>query len=180
MPIFDLDGVSPQIHETAWIAPGAIVLGNVVLEQGASVWFNAVLRGDNERITIGPRCNVQDGCVFHTDPGFPLELQEDVTVGHAAILHGCTVGAGALIGMGATVLNGARIGAGALIGANALVPEGKEIPEKSMALGAPAKVVRTLTDTQILALKATAGRYVDNAGRFRAGLMETGSLVRKQ
>lgn len=170
MPVYALDGVHPEIHPTAWIAPGAVVVGNVVLGEGASVWFNAVLRGDNERMTIGPRCNVQDGCVLHSDPGFPLTLEEDVTLGHAAIVHGCTVGAGALIGMGATVLNGAKVGAGALIGANALVPEGKEIPAGSMALGAPAKVVRELSPDQVNRLKATANHYVGNAKRFRNGL----------
>ncbi|MCL4170935.1 UNVERIFIED_CONTAM: hypothetical protein GTU68_023384, partial [Idotea baltica] len=159
MPVFDLDGISPQIHPTAWIAPGAMVIGDVVLEEGASVWFNAVLRGDNERITIGARSNVQEACVLHTDPGFPLQIGEDVTLGHGAIVHGCTIGAGALVGMGATVLNGAKVGAGALIGANALVSEGTEIPAGSLALGSPAKVKREMTPTQISMLKATAGRY---------------------
>lgn len=172
MPIYALDGVSPQIHPTAWIAPGAVVIGNVVVQEGASVWFNAVIRGDNERVTIGPRCNVQDGCVLHSDPGFPLTLDADVTLGHMAIVHGCTIGEGALIGMGATVLNGAKVGAGALIGANALVPERKEIPAGSMALGAPAKVTRDLNDAQISGLKATAMHYVRNAERFKAGLSE--------
>lgn len=172
MPIFELDGLAPQIHPSAWVAPGAVVIGNVVIEEGASVWFNAVLRGDNERMTIGPRCNVQDGCVLHSDPGFPLTLQEDVTLGHAAIVHGCTVGAGALIGMGATVLNGAKVGAGALVGAHALVPEGKEIPGGSMALGAPAKVTRELSEAQMSGLRATAEHYVRNAKRFRDGMRE--------
>jgi len=172
MPIYELDGVAPKIHPTAWFAPGAVVVGNVTLEEGASVWFNAVIRGDNEPVTIGKRCNVQDGCVLHSDPGFPLTLGEDVTLGHAAIVHGCTVGAGALIGMGATVLNGAKIGAGALVGANALVPEGKEIPAGSMALGAPAQVKRDLSDTQISGLKATATHYIRNADRFRKGMRE--------
>ena len=175
MPIYALDGIEPQIHPSAWIAPGAIVAGNVVLEEGASVWFNAVIRGDNERVTIGPRCNVQDGCVLHSDPGFPLTLEADVTLGHAAIVHGCTVGAGALIGMGSTVLNGATIGAGALVGANALLPEGKDVPAGSMALGAPAKVIRALSDEQMAGLKATATHYVRNAERFRQGLTEVTS-----
>ena len=172
MPIYALDGVAPEIHPTAWVAPGAVVIGNVVLEEGASVWFNAVIRGDNERVTIGPRCNVQDGCVLHSDPGFPLTLEADVTLGHMAIVHGCTVGAGALIGMGATVLNGAKIGEGALIGANALVAEGKDIPAGSMALGSPAKVIRDLAEAQMTGLKATATHYVRNADRFKTGMSE--------
>ena len=174
MPIYELDGVVPKIHPTAWVAPGAIIVGNVTLEEGASVWFNAVIRGDNEPVTIGPRCNVQDGCVLHSDPGFPLTLKEDVTLGHAAIVHGCHVGAGALIGMGATILNGATIGDGALVGANALVPEGKEVPAGSMALGAPAKVTRELNAAQMAGLKATAGHYTRNAARFQKGMREIG------
>ena len=172
MPIYSLDGVAPQIHADAWVAPGAVIVGNVIVEEGASVWFNAVIRGDNEPVTIGPRCNVQDGCVLHSDPGFPLTLKADVTLGHAAIVHGCTVGAGALIGMGATVLNGARIGDGALVGANALVPEGKEVPAGTMALGSPAKVAKDLTPGQITGIKATAAHYVNNAKRFRDGMVE--------
>ncbi len=175
MPIYSLNGVTPKVHPTAWIAPGAIVVGNVVLEEGASVWFNAVIRGDNERVTIGPRCNVQDGSVLHSDPGFPLTLKADVTLGHAAIVHGCTIGEGALIGMGATVLNGAKIGDGALVGANALVPEGKEVPAGAMAIGAPAKVKRDLSEGEIAGLKATAMHYVNNAERFRNELSEVSS-----
>lgn len=170
MAAYALDGIVPKIHPTAWVAPGARLIGNVILEAGASVWFNAVLRGDNEPITIGRNSNVQDGCVLHTDPGFPLTLGENVTLGHAAIVHGCTVGDGALIGMGATVLNGAKIGEGALIGANALVPEGREIQAGAMALGAPAKVIRELPEAQRLALAETAKRYVQNANRFRSGM----------
>ncbi len=172
MPIYALDGVEPKIHPTAWIAPGAVIVGNVVLGEGASVWFNAVIRGDNEQVTIGPRCNVQDGCVLHSDPGFPLTLEADVTLGHAAIVHGCKIGEGALVGMGATVLNGATVGQGALIGANALVPERKEIPAASMALGAPAKIVKELSEAQMAGLRATAMHYVQNSTRFREGLVE--------
>ena len=170
MPVYSLDGLSPTIHPTAWIAPEAVVTGNVVVGEGASIWFNAVIRGDNECVTIGPRSNVQDGCVLHSDPGFPLTLGADVTLGHAAIIHGCSIGDGALIGMGATVLNGAKVGAGALIGANALLPEGKEVPAGAMAVGAPAKVRRELSDTEISGLKATAQHYTRNAIRFRDGL----------
>jgi len=131
-----------------------------------------VIRGDNEPVTIGPRCNVQDGCVLHSDPGFPLTLEKDVTLGHAAVVHGCFVSAGALIGMGATVLNGARVGKGSLVGANALLPEGKELPDGHMALGAPAKIIRELASGQIAGLKATADHYVRNAERFRKGMVE--------
>lgn len=172
MTLYALDGISPRIHPSAWVAPGAVIIGNVVLEQGATVWFNAVLRGDNEEMRIGPRCNVQDGCVLHSDPGFPLTLEADVTLGHMAIVHGCRIGAGSLIGMGATVLNGAVIGEGALVGANALVPEGKEIPAGVMALGSPAKVVKDLSDVQVQRLKATAAHYVRNGERYRQGLVK--------
>ena len=175
MPIFSLDGIAPQIHPTAWVAPGAVVVGNVKLGEGASVWFNSVIRGDNEPVTIGPRCNVQDGCVLHSDPGFPLTLEEDVTLGHAAIVHGCFIGAGALIGMGATVLNGAKVGRGSLVGANGLLPEGKEVPDGEMALGAPAKVVKELSAGHIAVLKATAEHYVRNAKRFCEGMVEVTS-----
>lgn len=168
--LYELDGIAPQIHPTAWVAPGAQIIGNVILHEGASVWFNAVLRGDNERIEIGPRSNVQDGCVLHTDPGFPLLLAEEVTLGHAAIIHGCKVGAGALIGMGATLLNGATIGSGALVGANALVPEGKAVAAGMLAVGSPAKAIRELSAQQIHLLRGTALRYVENANRYRAGL----------
>lgn len=170
--IYALDGVSPQIHPTAWIAPSAVVIGNVVLGEGASVWFNAVLRGDNEPMTIGPRCNVQDGCILHSDPGFPLTLEEDVTLGHLAMVHGCHVGAGALIGMKATILNGARIGPGALVGAGALVPEGREVEAGKLALGSPAKAVRDLSEAEIQRCAATAAHYVQNARRYRDGLSE--------
>jgi len=172
MPVYSLKGVTPKIHPTAWVAPGAVVIGNVVLEEGANIWFNAVIRGDNECVTIGPRCNVQDGCVLHSDPGFPLTLTADVTLGHMAIVHGCTIGEGALIGMGATVLNGAKIGDGALVGANALVPEGKEVPAGAMAIGAPAKVKRDLSEGEMAGLKATAAHYVNNAKRFKSELVE--------
>ena len=170
MPVYALDRVSPTIHETAWIAPTAVVIGNVTLAEGASVWFGAVLRGDNEPMTIGPRCNVQDGCVLHSDPGFPLTLEADVTLGHAAIVHGCTIREGALIGMGATVLNGAVVGAGVLVGAGALVPEGKTVEPGMLAIGSPAKAVRALSEAQMQRARATALHYVGNAQRFRDGL----------
>lgn len=170
--LYDLDGIAPHLSEDGdvWVAPGAALIGNVVLETGASVWFNAVLRGDNERITVGRGSNVQDNCTLHTDPGFPLTIGANVTVGHKAILHGCTVGDGALIGMGATVLNGATIGAGSLIGAGALITEGKNIPPGSLVMGAPGKVVRELDAEARAGLIASAERYQANMRRFRAGL----------
>ena len=168
--IYALDGIAPTIHPSVWIAPTAVVIGDVTLGEGASVWFGAVLRGDNEPMRIGARCNVQEGAVLHSDPGFPLTLEDDVTVGHLAMVHGCTVGAGALIGMKATVLNGARIGAGALVGAGSLVPEGREIEGGKLALGSPARAVRDLTEAQIQRGRATAAHYVRAAARHRDGL----------
>lgn len=172
--IWELDGIAPQIAPDAWIAPDAQVMGRVVIEEGASVWWGAVLRGDNEEIRIKAGANVQDGCVLHTDPGCPLVVGGDVTVGHKAILHGCTVGEGALIGMGAIVLNRAVIGAGSLIGAGALIPEGREIPPGSLVMGAPGRVVRMLDDERIAMLRTSAMRYRANAARFRAGLRPAG------
>lgn len=172
--IWELDGIAPQLGQGAWIAPDAQVIGRVVIEDEASVWWGAVLRGDNEPIRIGRGSNVQDGCVFHTDPGCPLTVGADVTVGHKAILHGCTVQDGALIGMGAVVLNRAVIGAGSLIGAGALVPEGREIPPGSLVMGAPGRVVRTLDQDAIAGLRVSAARYRANAARFRAGLRAVG------
>jgi carbonic anhydrase/acetyltransferase-like protein (isoleucine patch superfamily) len=172
MSLYSLDGKAPQLPADgdAWVAPGARVIGRVVLEAGASVWFNAVLRGDNETITVGSGSNVQDGCVCHTDLGFPLTIAADCTIGHAAILHGCTIGEGSLVGMGATVLNGAVIGSGVLVGAGALVTEGKQIPDGVLVVGRPAKVVRALTPEEIAGLRRSAAGYRANAARFRAGL----------
>ncbi len=168
--IWELDGIAPQIADTVWIAPDAQVIGRVVIDDAASVWWGAVLRGDTEEIRIGRGTNVQELCVFHTDPGHPLTIGPDCTIGHRAILHGCTIGAGALIGMGATVLNGAVIGDGALIGAGALVAEGKEIPPGALVVGAPGRVVRILDDAARDRLLASAARYRANAARFRTGL----------
>ena len=172
--IWELDGTAPQVAPDAWVAPDAQLIGRVVLEDMASVWWAAVLRGDNEEIRIGRGSNVQDGCVFHTDPGFPLRVGADVTVGHKAILHGCTIHDGALIGMGATILNGAVIGEGALIGAGALVAEGKEIPPGALVMGAPGRVVRQLDAAAIARLRDSAARYRANAARYRAGLRPVG------
>ncbi|NNU80472.1 gamma carbonic anhydrase family protein [Halovulum dunhuangense] len=170
--LYDLDGVSPHLPEDGdvWVAPGAALIGDVVMESGSSVWFNAVLRGDNERIHLGRGSNIQENCVLHTDPGYPLTIGADCTIGHKAMLHGCTIGDGALIGMGATILNGAVIGAGCLIGAGALVTEGKRIPPGSLVMGAPGKVVRELDETARAGLVASAERYQANMRRFRAGL----------
>ncbi len=155
-----------------WVADNARVVGNVILHENASVWFGAVLRGDNEPITIGENSNIQDGSVLHSDPGFALTIGRDVTVGHMAMLHGCTIGDGSLVGIGAVILNGAKIGKNCLIGAKALVGEGKEIPDNSMVLGMPGKVVRTFTDEQAQALQINAQHYVENAERFAAELAE--------
>ncbi|NGP17082.1 gamma carbonic anhydrase family protein [Devosia chinhatensis] len=158
------------MHNSAWIAPNATVIGDVVIGADAGFWFGAVARGDIERITIGARTNVQENAVLHTDRGFPLIIGDGVTVGHSAIVHGCTIGDNSLIGMGATVLNGAHIGRNCLIGANALITEGKVIPDNSLVMGAPGKVVRELDATAIEALRASAERYVQNARRFATGL----------
>mmetsp|Transcript_32054 Transcript_32054/g.106114 ORF Transcript_32054/g.106114 Transcript_32054/m.106114 type:complete len:187 (+) Transcript_32054:25-585(+) len=168
---FTLGRLKPMIAATAWIAPNAHVVGNVVLRDRASIWFGVVVRGDNpEPITIGERTNVQENSVLHADAGVPLTLGNDVTVGHCAMLHGCTIGDNSLIGIGATVLNKAVVGKNCLIGAHALVPEGKVIPDGSLVIGAPAKVVRTLTEDQIKGLTASAAHYVENAERFRQDL----------
>jgi carbonic anhydrase/acetyltransferase-like protein (isoleucine patch superfamily) len=171
MAIYRLDNETPRIAATAWVAESAQVMGNVELLDDASVWFGAVLRGDMDLLSIGPRSNVQDGSVIHSDPGFPMTLEADVTVGHLVMLHGCTVGAGSLIGIQSIVLNGARIGKHCLVGAGSLVTEGKEFPDGSMILGRPAKVVRALTAEEIDNLLRPAAHYVENARRFRSGLM---------
>jgi carbonic anhydrase/acetyltransferase-like protein (isoleucine patch superfamily) len=168
--IHALDGQSPDIHPDAWIAPGAHVIGKVRIGAGVGVWFGAVIRGDNEWIEIGDETNIQENSVLHTDWGFPLVIGPRCTIGHKAMLHGCTIGEGSLIGMSATVLNGARIGAGCLIGAGSLVTEGKEIADGSLVMGAPGKVVRALDDAARAKLLASAAGYAANARRFREGL----------
>ena len=168
--IYALDGVAPRIDPDAWVAPDANVIGKVVLEAGSSVWFNATLRGDNEDIVIGAGTNVQENSVLHTDWGYPLTVGPTCSIGHKAMLHGCTIGEGTLIGMGATILNGARIGRFCLIGACALVTEGKEIPDFSLVKGTPGKVVRELTEEERARLLASAEGYQANARRYRAGL----------
>jgi carbonic anhydrase/acetyltransferase-like protein (isoleucine patch superfamily) len=168
--IYALDGIAPEIDPEAWVADDANLIGRVVVGAMASVWFGATLRGDNEEIRIGAGTNVQENSVLHTDMGFPLVIGAHCTIGHRAMLHGCTIGEGTLIGMGATVLNGARIGRGCLIGACALVTEGKEIPDGSLVMGAPGKVVRVLDAAAQARLLASAAGYQANARRFRAGL----------
>jgi carbonic anhydrase/acetyltransferase-like protein (isoleucine patch superfamily) len=172
MTLFSLDGEQPELPlgSAYWIAPDADLIGKVRLLAEASVWFGAVLRGDNEWITVGERSNVQDGCVLHTDLGAPLMIGSDCTIGHNAILHGCTIGEGSLIGMGAIVLNHAVIGKGCLIGANTLIAEGKVIPDHSLVVGSPGKVIRVLNDEAIAGLKASAAGYVRNWKRYEQGL----------
>jgi carbonic anhydrase/acetyltransferase-like protein (isoleucine patch superfamily) len=164
-----LEGIAPEVA-AGWVAPGAQLIGRVILRSQASVWFNAVLRGDNEPIVIGEGSNIQDGCVLHTDTGFPLTVGVNCTVGHLAMLHGCTIRDGVLIGMGAMVMNGARVGSGALIGAGALVTEGKEIPDGALVMGRPGKVVRMLGSDEIANLLLSAEGYRQKAERYRAGL----------
>ncbi len=173
MPFYKLGDRSPKVPESGnyWVAPCASLIGHIQLDEEASVWFGAVLRGDNELIHIGARSNIQDGSVLHTDPGYPLVVGPNCTVGHKAILHGCTVGEGSLIGMGATILNGARIGKGCIIGANALVPEGKVIPDGSLVVGMPGKVVRELDENAQAMLVRSADGYVMNAQRFKDQLV---------
>jgi len=170
MAIYQIGDDAPRIAATAWVADSAQVIGRVSLAEGASVWYGAVLRGDNDSITVGARSNVQDGSVLHADSGFPLTLGEDVTVGHQVMLHGCTVGNGSLIGIQAVVLNGAKIGRNCLVGAGAVVTEGKEFADGSLILGAPAKAVRQVTPEQIERLRLGALHYVDNAERHRRSL----------
>ncbi len=172
MPIYELDGVRPQLPGDGdyFIADTAQVIGNVRLQKGASVWFGTVIRGDNELIDIGEGSSVQDNCTFHTDPGFPLTIGKNCSVGHNAIVHGCTVEDGALIGMGAIVMNGARIGKECVVGAGTLITEGKAFPERSLIVGAPARVLRTLSPEDVKILTRAAPHYAKIAVRFKAGL----------
>ena len=170
MAIYQLDDLTPAIHESAWVADSAQVMGNVILAESSSVWFGVVVRGDTETITVGRGSNIQDNSVLHADIGMPLVIGDNVTVGHQVMLHGCTIGDGALIGIQAVILNGAKIGKNCLVGAGALVTEGKEFPDGCMILGSPAKAVRQLSDAQIEGLKMSAQHYMDNARRYKAGL----------
>ena len=172
MALYQLGDRKPQLPLSgqAWVADNAHLIGDIVLEENASVWFGATLRGDNERITIGENSNVQDGSVCHTDMGYPLTLGSHVTIGHMAMLHGCTIGDCTLIGIGATVLNGAKIGRNCLIGAHALIGEGKEIPDNSMVLGMPGKIIRTLDENNETLMMAMAEHYVENWQRYKKEL----------
>jgi carbonic anhydrase/acetyltransferase-like protein (isoleucine patch superfamily) len=170
MAIYQLGEFVPDVADTAWVADSAEVIGRVTLADDVSIWFNAVLRGDSDTLTIGAGSNIQDGSVLHADHGSPLIVGERVTVGHQVMLHGCTIGDESLIGIGAVVLNGARIGRNCVVGAGALVTEGKEFPDGSLIVGAPAKVVRELSEAQIAGLKASAAHYVNNGRRYASDL----------
>jgi carbonic anhydrase/acetyltransferase-like protein (isoleucine patch superfamily) len=170
MAIYELDGARPEMDAESWIADSATVLGRVKLLRGASVWFGATLRGDNDPIVVGENSNVQDGSVLHTDAGQPLTIGRDCTIGHMVMLHGCTIGDNTLIGIGSIILNGARIGKNCLIGANSLITEGKEIPDGSMVMGAPGKVVRELTEQQVQGITLSAHHYAENWKRYAKGL----------
>ena len=174
MAIYQLGEHAPEIDASAYVAPNANLIGKVTVEANASVWFGVTIRGDNERITIGENSNVQEGAVMHTDMGYPLTIGKNVTVGHQAMLHGCTVGDGSLIGIQAVVLNGAKIGKGCLVGAGALVTEGKEFPDHSLIIGAPAKAVRTLSEDDLQRLQASAASYVARGQLFKAQLKQIG------
>ncbi|CAM5382274.1 carbonic anhydrase/acetyltransferase-like protein (isoleucine patch superfamily) [Aquamicrobium terrae] len=172
MPIYAIDDKSPRFEDadSNWIAPDAVLIGNLEIGRNAGFWFGAVLRGDNEPIVIGADTNMQEHVVVHTDPGFPVTVGQGCTIGHRAMLHGCTIGDNSLVGMGAIVLNGARIGKNSLVGAGALVTEGKEFPDNSLIVGSPARVVRSLDEAAVERLRASAAHYVANGARFRRGL----------
>jgi carbonic anhydrase/acetyltransferase-like protein (isoleucine patch superfamily) len=171
MPLYSLAGQRPTVHPSAWVAPSAELIADVVLGEEASVWFGAVIRGDNTRITVGARSNVQEGVAMHSDAGVPLTVGEDCTIGHHAILHGCTIGSNTLIGMGAVVLNRAVIGDNCIVGANALVTEGKTFPAGSLIVGQPARAVRQLDEAAIAALRISAAHYVAKARAYADGLV---------
>ena len=166
MAIYELDGNAPQLAEGAWVAESAEVIGRVELHRSANIWPKVVIRGDNDLIQVGEGSNVQDASVLHTDPGYPLLIGKNVTVGHQVMLHGCSIGDGSLIGIGAVILNGAKIGKHCLVGAGALVTEGKEFPDGSMIIGSPAKALKELSPEQIAGIGEIAGRYVKNAQRY--------------
>ena len=172
MPIYRLDQHSPNLAERTYVAPSAVLIGQVTLEAGANVWFGAVLRGDNEPIIVGENSNIQENSVLHTDAGAPLHIGKNVTIGHSVTLHGCTIGDNSLIGMGSTLLNGAVIGKNCLIGANTLIPEGKVIPDRSLVVGLPGRIVRELTDEEVANLQLSADRYV---AQWRRYVRELGS-----
>jgi len=172
MTIYALGELTPQLDPQSWVAPNAVVIGQVILAKNASIWWHVTVRGDRDLITIGENSNVQDGSVLHTDAGVRLSIGRDVTIAHSVTLHGCTIEDGCLIGIGATVLNNAVIGKNSLVGAGTLVPPGKVFPARSLILGAPAKLVRELTDEEVARLPGSAGRYVKNAQRYKNELRE--------
>ncbi len=174
MTVYHLGERQPSLGQNSWIAPNATVIGDVRLGDNASVWWNAVIRGDSDTITIGANSNVQDGSVLHVDEGVPLTIGANVTVGHMVMLHGCTIGEETLIGIKSVILNNAVIGRHCIIGANSLIPEGKVIPDRSLVMGSPGKVVRQLTDEEVARLQLAAQGYVENARRYRTGLKQTG------
>ncbi|MGD9866202.1 MAG: gamma carbonic anhydrase family protein [Pseudodonghicola sp.] len=167
MTIYALGADAPQLHDDTWVAPNANLIGKVVMEAGSSVWFGCTIRADHEEIRIGEGSNVQEDCVMHVDAGYPLRIGKDCTIGHKVMLHGCTIGDGTLVGMGATVLNGARIGKNCLIGAGALVTENKEIPDNSLVMGSPGKVVREISEDHAKRMRLGALHYQDNMRKFR-------------
>ena len=174
MPIYALSGIAPDVDAGAYVADSATVIGNVALGEGVTVWSGAVIRGDNERIALAAGVNVQEGAVLHTDPGYPMQVEANVSIGHQAMLHGCTIGAGSLVGIGAVILNGARIGRNCLVGARALVTERKEFPDNSLIVGVPAKVLRTLSEEDIAGLHRNAADYVARGRRFKTELVQIG------
>lgn len=172
MALYELDGLAVKTPGPGrfWVAGNAVVIGNVEIGDDVSIWFNSVVRGDNDAIKIGAGSNIQDGCVLHVDPGFPMDIGANCTVGHKVLLHGCTIGAGSLIGMGSIIMNGVQIGEQCLIGANTLIPEGKVIPPRTMVFGAPGKLIRELTEAEIEKIAITAGNYQRNWRKFAVGL----------
>ncbi|WP_416304856.1 gamma carbonic anhydrase family protein [Neptunicella sp. SCSIO 80796] len=178
---YQLESRAPEIEQDVFVAPGAHIIGSVKLQRHASVWFNAVIRGDNEVICIGQRSNIQDGSVLHTDEGIPLIVGNGVTVGHKVMLHGCNIGDYSLIGINAVILNKAKIGRYCVIGANTLIPEGMQIPDYSLVVGSPGKVIKPVSEQQALHLEASASHYVDNARRYLQGLQPlVGKVVKKR
>lgn len=170
MPVYALGDRQPQLAEPVWIAPDAVVVGDVRLAANVSIWWHSTLRGDNEPITIGENSNIQDGCVLHTDEGIPLTIAANVTIGHKVILHGCTIGEGSLVGMGAIVLNRAVVGRECLIGAHTLIPEGRVIPDRSLVVGTPGRVVRQLSDEEVANIAKGCAHYVENWQHYQAKL----------
>ena len=168
--IYNFESNTPTLHKDSWVASNAVLIGKVILKKDANVWFNVVLRGDIEHITIGEGSNVQDGSIFHTDPGCPLLLGKGVTVGHMVMLHGCEVGDDTLIGIGSTILNKTKIGKNCIVGANTLIAENKVIPDRSLVLGSPGKIVRQVTDKEIKEIKENAKHYVENYKRYKNNL----------